>query len=121
MSKPTIKGWSIGQALEIIDNLLNSSCNVRGPIFIDEADIRAACPGVPRKIVTLILDGVLSHSVAGANLKLSRPTDAPIPEDPSFRDVDHDFFLRPLLKSSGRRFILYKKKARGYHEYKQGH
>lgn len=105
-SKPTKAGWSIDQVLEIIDYMLNSDRNVRGPIFIDEADIRRACPGIPSKIVTQILDQVLSHPSAGANRNFSRPTDAPIPENPDLKDAGHNFFLHPLLRQSGCRFIL---------------
>lgn len=103
MSKPTEGGWSIDQALEIISYLLRSSSDVHGPIFFEEADIRRACPGIPREIVTQILDGVLSHPFNGANRNFSRPTDAPTPETKS---AGHDFFLRPLIRSSGRRFLL---------------
>jgi len=106
MSAPTGAGWSIDQVLEIIGYLLNPARDVRGPIFIEEADIWRACPGIPRQIVTQILDEVLSHPSAGANRNFSRPTDAPIPENPDLKDVGHDFFLRPLLHQSDRRFIL---------------
>ncbi|MBA6043414.1 hypothetical protein [Pseudomonas lactis] len=100
---PTNSGWSIEQALEITSYLLSSSCNVRGPIFVDEADVRRACPAVPREIVAKVLDEVLSHPTSGANRNFSNPADAPAPGSPQ---TGHDFFLRPLLRSSGRRFIL---------------
>ncbi len=106
MSAPTKAGWSIDQVLEIISYLLNPARDVRGPIVLDEVDIRRACPKISRKIVTQILDEVLSHPPVGANRNFSRPTDAPIPETPEFKDRGHDFFLRPLLHQSGRRFIL---------------
>lgn len=103
---PTKAGWSVEQVLEIVGYLLDPARDVRGPIFVDEAGIRRACPGVPRKVVTQILDEVLSHPPTGANRNFARPTDAPIPENPELKDVGHDFFLRPLLRGSGRRFIL---------------
>lgn len=106
MSAPTKAGWSIDQVLEIISYLLDPARDVRGPIVLDEADIRRSCPKIPREIVTQILDEVLSHPPAGANRKFSRPTDAPIPETPELKDRGHDFFLRPQLYQSGRRFIL---------------
>ncbi len=106
MSAPTKAGWSIDQVLEIIGYLLGPVRDARGPVFVDEASIRRACPGIPREIVTQILDEVLSHPLAGANRNFSRPTDAPVPENPNLKDVGHDFFLRPLLRHSGRQFIL---------------
>jgi hypothetical protein len=106
MSAPTKAGWSVNQALEVIGYLLRPVRDVRGPVPIDEADIRRACPQIPRDIVTKILDDVLSHPPVGANLNFSRPTDAPVPENPDLKDVGQDFFRRPLLHQSGRRFVL---------------
>jgi hypothetical protein len=106
MSTPTQAGWSIDHVLEIIGYLLDPVRDVRGPVVVDEADIRRACSKIPRKTVTQILDNVLSHPAVGANRNFSRPTDAPVPEDPDLKDAGHDFFLRPLLWQSGRRFIL---------------
>lgn len=100
---PTRAGWSIEQVLEIAAYLLDPARDARGPIFVDEADIRRACPEIPSEVVTQILEGVLCHPPAGANQKFSRPTDAPNPENP---DVGHDFFRRPLLRLSGHRFLL---------------
>ena len=105
-SAPTEAGWSIDQVLEITGYLLDPARDVRGPIFVDEADIRRTCSKIPGEIVAQILDEVLSHPLAGANRNLSRPTDAPIPDNPDLKDMGHDFFLRPLLYHSGRRFIL---------------
>ncbi len=102
----TTAGWSIDHVLEIIGYLLDPVRDVRGPIFVDEADIRRACPRIPRKTVTKILDEVLSHPPVGANRNFSRPTDAPIAENPDLKNAGHDFFLRPLLYQSGRRFCL---------------
>ena len=45
----TKAGWSVDQVLEIIGYLLGPVRDVRGPIFVDEADIRRACPSIPRK------------------------------------------------------------------------
>ena len=100
-SAPTKAGWSIDQVLEIMNYLLDPVRDARGPIFVDEADIRRASGG-PRKIVTQILDEVLSHPPVGANRNFSRPADAPIPENPDLKDAGHDFFLRPLLYQSER-------------------
>jgi Holliday junction resolvase-like predicted endonuclease len=95
MSAPTKAGWSITQVLEIIGYLLYPAREARGPVFVDEANIRRACRGIPGDVVTQILDEVLSHPPVGPNQNFSRPTDA-----------DHDFFQRPLLRHSGRRFIM---------------
>lgn len=111
MSAPTKAGWSVDQALEIIGYLLNPVRDVRGPITIDEADLRRACPQIPRNLLTKFLDDVLSDPPVGTNLNFSRPTDAPIPENPDLKDAGQkdagqDFFRRPLLHQSGRRFVL---------------
>jgi hypothetical protein len=106
MGVPTAAGYSIDHVLEIIEYLLSPARDARGPSVVDEISIRRACPAIPRKIVTQILDDVLSHPIAGANRKFSRPTDAPLPDDPDIKDAGHDFFLRPLLRHSGRQFIL---------------
>lgn len=106
INAPTSEGWSIAQVLEIIAYLLDPARDARGPMFIDEASIRRGCPGIPRQIISKILDEVLSHPPTGANRNFSRPTDAPSPENSDLQDRGHDFFLRPLLRHSGRRFIL---------------
>jgi len=105
-SAPTKAGWSVDQALEIVAYLFDPVRDARGPVFVDEADVRRACPRIPPRTVTQVLDQVLSHPPEGANQRFSRPTDAPIPENPVLKDAGHDFFLRPLLFHSGRRFIL---------------
>lgn len=105
-SKPINAGWSIDHVLQIIGYLLDPVRDVRGPVFVDEADILRACPEIPREIVAQILNDVLSHPLAGANRNFSRPTDAPISENPNLKNVGLDFFLRPLLHHSGRRFVL---------------
>lgn len=103
LDEPTSAGWSIEQALVVIDYLINVSCSVRGPVFVDEIDIRRACSVVPRETVEKILNEVLSHPIFGANRNFSHPTDAPTPDTPK---SGHDFFLRPLLRSSGRGYII---------------
>jgi Holliday junction resolvase-like predicted endonuclease len=103
---PMAAGYSIDQVLGIIGFLLSPARDVRGPVIVDEIGIVRACPSIPRKLVTQILDDVLSHPIAGANRKFSRPMDAPLPDDPDLKDAGHDFFLRPLLRHSGRRFVL---------------
>ena len=105
MTAPTRLGWSIDQVLDIVSYLLNPVRDVRGPIFIEEANIRRACPNIPREIVTKILHEVLSHPATGANQNFSRPMDAPIPESPDLKSAGHDFFLRPLLQV-GQSFVL---------------
>ena len=105
-SVATKAGWSIDQVLEVIDYLLYFSRNVRGPIFVTESDVRRACSHIPLEVVKKILSDVLSHPLSGANQNFSRPTDAPILDDPSLKNAGHDFFLRPLLRISERQFVL---------------
>ncbi|MCH5509686.1 hypothetical protein [Pseudomonas syringae] len=103
LSKPTKGGWSVNQALEIIGYLLSPSFAARGPIFITEVEIRRNCPDIPPIAVASILDNMLSHPYTGANKNFSLPTDAPTS---THKTSGQDFFLRPLIRSSGRRFIL---------------
>jgi hypothetical protein len=105
-SAPLKAGWSIDQVLTITTYLLDPVRDARGPILIDEVDIQRACPDIPNKVLARILDEVLSHPATGANQRFSRPTDAPTPNVPELKDVGHDFFLRPLLRLSNRRFVL---------------
>jgi hypothetical protein len=105
-SMPTKGGWSIDQVLDIIAYLLDPSRDVRGPAFVTESDIRRSCPHIPPKLITQILSEVLSHQSSGANQNFSLPTDAPIPDDPNFKNTGHDFFLRPLIRMSDRQFFL---------------
>lgn len=92
---PLGSGWSIDQVLAVVDYLLGSSSEIRGPILFEESDIRRACPTISSEILTHILNDVLSHPILGTNQYFSKPT------DPS-----HDFFLRPLIRLSNRKFVL---------------
>ncbi|OCX21920.1 MULTISPECIES: hypothetical protein [Pseudomonas] len=103
LSEPTKGGWSVNQVLEVIGYLLSPSLDARGPIFITETEIRRGCPDTPSNVVAKILDDVLSHPCTGANKNFSLPTDAPTSAQKS---SGQDFFLRPLIRSSGRQFIL---------------
>lgn len=103
---PTQAGWSVDQALDIIGYLLTPLRDVRGPMFVTESDVRRACPHIQSEIVTQVLSEVLSHPSCGANQNFSRPTDAPIPEDPVINNAGYDFFLRPLLRMSNQRFVV---------------
>lgn len=105
-SVPTKAGWSIDQVIGVIEYLLRTYCDIRGPIFFAESDIRRAFTHIPREIMTQILSEVLSHPSSGANQNFSRPTDAPNLEDPNFREAGHDFFRRPLLRISNGQFVL---------------
>lgn len=106
MQMPTTAGYSISQVLNIVEYLLSSTRDVRGPIIINEIDVIRACPTISSNIVTQILEEVLSHPLAGANRNFSRPTDAPLPDDPNLKNAGHDFFFRPLLRHSSRQFVL---------------
>jgi len=103
LSEPTKGGWSVNQALEVIGYLLSPSLDARGPTFITEAEIRRNCPDIPPIVVAQILDDALSHPCIGANKNFSLPTDAPTS---AHKSSGQDFFLRPLIRSSGRRYIL---------------
>lgn len=105
-SAQTPAGWTLDQVLEVARHLLDPVRDARGPILFDEVDIRKGCPGIPRKIVTLILDDVLAHPAGGANRNFAHPSDAPRPDDPGTQALGLSFFLRPLLRLGGRRFVL---------------
>lgn len=101
-----IKGCSLDDVLKIINHILNTHSDVRGPIFFNMREIEREFPEIPKRIIKKILREVLSHSPRGVNQQFSHPLDAPIPQDPDLKDRGHDFFLYPLLQISAKEFVL---------------
>lgn len=96
-------GWSLSQAFEVIGALFSLAPDVRGPVSLAEMDVCRALRHIPREVIGHVLENILSHPVSGANQHFSRPTDAPTPEA---QELGLDFFSKPLLRQSGRRFLV---------------
>jgi Holliday junction resolvase-like predicted endonuclease len=100
---PTPSGWTLEEAYDVIGYLVSPERDVRGPILVVEADVRRALPHIAKDRITAILKDVFSHPEEGANQGFSRPTDAPTPTDKS---KGADFYLKPLLKRPGNRYVI---------------
>ena len=96
-------GWTISQALEVIGYLIDPRLDVRGPVIVDEREVRRGLSHLPRSVVTAILRNVLSHAAGGPNQHFSLPTDAPTPDDKS---KGADFYLKPLIRRPGNRYLI---------------
>lgn len=96
-------GWSLSQAFEVIGAIFSLTPDVRGPVSLAEMDVCRALRHIPRKVIGHVLENILSHAVSNANQQFSRPTDAPSAED---KDLGLDFLFKPLLRQSGRRFLM---------------
>ncbi|HKT28801.1 hypothetical protein [Dyella sp.] len=96
-------GWSLDDAFDVIGHLVDPMHDVRGPVIVEEANIKRALRHIPGNRVTTFLRDVLSHPLEGPNQKFSRPTDAPMPTD---RARGADFYLKPLIRRSGGRYLI---------------
>ncbi len=103
LTTPTPDGWTLGQALEVVDALFICTPDKRGPIIIAEKDICNHLPHISKPIISHLLDTVLCHPQSGSNKHFSRPTDAPSKEAP---DQGVDFLFKPLIRANGRRFVI---------------
>lgn len=96
-------GWTPRQAFEVIGYLIDPRLDVRGPVIVDEREVRRCLSHLPRSAVTAILRNVLSHATGGPNQHFSLPTDAPTPDDKS---KGADFYLKPLIRRPGNRYLI---------------
>jgi hypothetical protein len=96
-------GWTLGQAFEVIGYLTDPRRDVRGPVIVDEREVRRALPHIPRNAVMAIMRDVLSHPQEGPNRQFSLPTDAPTPDD---KTKGADFYLKPLIRRPGNRYLI---------------
>jgi len=104
-------GWSINDALSVTSALLELSHDRRGPLSVNVRALRQACGNLDREALELVLDEVLSHPPGGANQRFTRPSDAPVKGLPELENAGHDFFLRPLLRQSGKSVFLLDRSA----------
>ena len=97
---PFEKGWTIRQAVEVIEAILScDSYRIPLPMLVS-SDVQRLCPTIKAEVIDVILSEVLSHSILGANQNLSRPTDA------SSVEVCEDFSQRPLLKHGEESYVM---------------
>lgn len=98
-------GWSLDDALTVIEVILAQSHQSRGPVSFELKTIAKACPRIPKETIAAILQEALCHSPQGANRHFSKPTDAPT-GGPGGRQNGHDFYFRPLLNVDRKNFWL---------------
>ena len=66
-------GWTLSQALEVIGYLTDPNRDVRGPVIVDEREVRRGLSHLPRSAVTAVLRNVLSHDAGGPNQRFRYP------------------------------------------------
>ncbi len=96
-------GWTLRQAFEVIRHLNDTRRDARGPVIVDERDVRRALSHTPRGAIIAIMRDVLSHPPEGPNRQFSLPTDAPTAED---KAKGADFYLKPLIRRPGNRYLI---------------
>lgn len=99
--KRTSGGWTINEAFEVINYLIDPVRDIRGPAMVAEKDVRRALPHVSKEVVATLLGDVLAHPTEGPNQGFSRPTDAP-----SDKSKGADFYLKPLIRRPGNRYLI---------------
>jgi hypothetical protein len=102
-SRPHGTGYSLNDVLAVVEVLMSSTKEQRGPVSFDLKTLSARCPGIDKPTLHSILDEVLTHPTRGPNQSFSKPTDAPAAENPN---LGHDFFQRPLLSADGARYWM---------------
>lgn len=105
VDEPFEKGWTIRQAITVIDVILNQLAG-QGLTRIYSRDVRKRCRSIPGDLVNVILSEVLSHPQTGANQKFSKPTDAPNVSPNHSSDDGADFAQLPLLRYTDQSYIL---------------
>ena len=98
-------GWTLNDALTVIEVLMDRSRDQRGPVSFDLRGLKGRCGDLQPKTITAILDEVLCHPSEGSNRLFSKPTDAPT-SGPDGKEIGHNFFLRPLLSRDHKTYWL---------------
>jgi hypothetical protein len=96
-------GWALSQAFEVVGYLTDPRRDIRGPVVVDEREVRRGLSHIPRSAITAILRNVLSHAEGGPNRHFFLPTDAPTADDKS---KGADFYLKPLIRRPGNRYLI---------------
>lgn len=104
-------GWRLRDTFEIISFLITSCRDIRGPVVIEERAVRRCLPHIQPATISTILRDVLSHADGGPNQHFSFPTDAPTPTD---KTKGADFYLKPLIRRPGNRFLILDKSMCGW-------
>lgn len=94
-------GWTLNDVLAGITAILDLSRQVRGPCWFDVPKLVEACNGLSGKIISAVLDEVLSHPKTGANQKFSNPKD-----EPKDKETGQTFYSYPLLSSDRKTYWL---------------
>ncbi|WCM90505.1 hypothetical protein [Acidovorax sp. NCPPB 3576] len=101
---PMPAGWTLQQAFDVVGAILDTHPETRGPIIFSLKSVQGQLAHIPPKLVSTILESVMSHSSLAVNSKYSRPTDIPGPAERA--DEGITFGQRPLLRMPGARFVL---------------
>lgn len=99
-------GWSIAQALIVIEAVLTISRDRRGPLRLSLEDIASACDGVAQADVRKVIDDMLCHPAQGANQRFERPADSPDDTRPFAERNGTDFNFRPLIRADASSYYL---------------
>ena len=98
-------GWTLNDALTVIEVLMDQSRGHRGPVSFDLRRLKASCGKLEPAIIAAVLDEALCHPSEGPNRLFSKPTDAPT-SGAEGKEIGHNFVLRPLLSRDHKTYWL---------------
>ena len=98
-------GWTLNDALTVIEVLMDQSRGHRGPVSFDLRRLKASCGKLEPAIIAAVLDEALCHPSEGPNRLFSKPTDAPT-SGAEGKEIRHNFVLRPLLSRDHKTYWL---------------
>lgn len=104
-------GWTLNEAFDVIGFFVDPKRDIRGPLIVAESEIRQAVPHIKKEAISTLLKDVFSHPAGGPNKCFSHPTDAPTPLD---RSKGADFYLKPLIRRPGNRYLMLDRSACGW-------
>lgn len=87
---------TLGEVITVAETVLKMGDEHQVPIIFRAVDVANRCPAVSTKLITEILDRILSHPLPGANQKYFYPTG----------DEGPDFIFRPFLSLGNRSYSL---------------
>jgi len=99
-------GWTLPQALVVIEHLYRCAGTTRGPLLWDARKLAAQVPGVPAAIALRVLLEVFAHPPEGANVKFSRPTDRTLRGIDPHASPGNNLYFRPLLRLDAKRVLM---------------
>ena len=104
-TKPHGRGWTIQQAITLINTILQHTTSVRGPVYLNTRDLHVQSQ-LPSHIAKIILEDVLSHPIKQANATFIKPSDFSINVHDYPKEVQINFYKKPLLNMGNDQFLL---------------